>query len=116
MPHQNASSGSGWGTGGDNPPSGGSAIQPSDESHAISNGIQSYDTPAEMLESWRQRMIALADEVKSYGNSCVLVIADTDMTDGESGMTGMLCIHRGNYYTKVGLITEVDRLIRIGEV
>jgi len=90
--------------------------EPSGETSAIGNGVQSYDTWDEMLESWRSRSIDLANEIQSMGGSAVVMISifdpalhDSDDNAGEIRETPSIFIRRGNYHTVLGMLVDTQR-------
>lgn len=88
------------------------------ESSAISNGVQSYDDTAEMMESWRVRGLALANEVQFMGGSCVVMFGlfdpipeNDDDADISYRRTSVSVLRRGNYHTVLGMLEDAKHAI-----
>jgi hypothetical protein len=63
-----------------------------------------YDDYETMKTSWTDRMIALADEMATFGFAACFTCCAHDRLDNQ---TDRLLIRRGNYYTVIGLLTDV---------
>ena len=74
---------------------------------ALSNGFESYETQAEMLQSWQERMTALANEMQSFGFASVFLASGVDLLlEQEERVTDRLSIRRGNYYACLGMLVD----------
>lgn len=86
----------------------------SPETCDLSNGIQSYETWDEMLDSWEERAKALATEMRGFGFASIWLTAAYDKMDGE--LTGFRTVRMGNYYTCLGMMRDSEHLLLNGEL